>query len=334
LPDPGSRPPGPAPEDEALPPRRTVRPAADPTEELGSEERGLPRQGLAAIEGYIRRSALLAMILLALVAGLPGLVGGETEEPWSLWTATGSTNAVALPFLGLLALVYFPPIRPGRRAALGALVGTALLGFAALVLGSVVRNGAFKAQPAMTELFQRSPGAGWLVLFAAVCLPATLVWRSRDPRRLGARLVVVIGFASAAFAYAGLHLVGGGDDLPARALVTATWSSAYLGDRVAAALALPPAMLAIVALVASLTQRSDRWLRRLALLWCLAASLPPLALAAFVVPAALWREALEPVKASLLLAAALVMAPPAIGYWFAQVAARRAVTPVPSGRAD
>ncbi|MGM0574475.1 MAG: hypothetical protein ACQEXJ_01905 [Myxococcota bacterium] len=267
-----------------------------------------------ASDRRLRRLLGVVLLLLVEVAALPSTRGDAVVAPWRELTSPGSAGFVAATFLLLLGLVVGLPMRERLRAGLATGLGVALLAFGLALSRDASAAGAFDAQPALAAVLQGAVGLRVVLLVVACALPGALFWRARQPTGLGPRILVGTGVALLAFAYLGLHVLPGLDAAPLAILLRTGAEAPFLGDRMAAWLALLPLAVAPVALV-TLRRAPDRTQAlALGLLTWLGVAAPLVTLSLFVASTDAWYRVLLPVQATSVLAAGLLLLPVAAGW--------------------
>jgi hypothetical protein len=274
---------------------------------------GLPAQAAAAdAPRWYRRMLLLVLLVLLDAALIPAAGDGGLVPPWVALASPGSPTFIAATFLVLVAAAAFVPISSRARAAVGTFLGLVLTAFGLALLSGAVGADAFDGQPALAALADAGAPARWVLVLAASTLPAALFWRRHHPHGVGARILLGTALVFVAFVYFAGHIIGIGDSMPLTALTRAGRSAPFLGDRVAAWVALAPFVLAPAALV-TLSELGRRGAAILGVLFWLATCLPVVALAAFVAPASAFAQTLFPLQVSAVLAASLLLLPASLG---------------------
>jgi len=268
---------------------------------LGGRERtdtaAGPSYDPAARPRVFEALALVTLGLLLVVIVLPTDAGA----PWQLVLRPTEPSFIALAALLLVAVARFIPWSPRVRAALALVTGVLVLGLALMVMRGEVGAG-FDAQPALVALLQGAPAIGVALVVAATLVPAGLFLRALAPRHLAA--TGLVGFGAALVLAVALGVGSIFDQMPLVMLIDGMSDGAMLGDRVAAAVALP----AVALLAASLVFTFPGFGRRVAaplgvVLWAIAFA-PVLTLALFAAPASAYLAALAAVKLVVLVAAA------------------------------
>lgn len=261
---------------------------------------------------WYRRMLLLVLLVLLDAALLPGARDGALVPPWLALASPGSPTFIAATFLIIVAAVAFIPMPARVRAAVGTALGLALAAFGlALLAGSVGAN-AFDGQPALAAVVGAGGAARWVLVLAATTVPAALFWRRHHPGGLGARILLGAGLVFVVFVYFAGHHIGLGDSMPLTAIARAGRTSPFLGDRVAAWLALAPFVLVPVVLV-TLTEAGRRGAAILGALFWLSVALPMVVLAAFVAPASAFADTFAPLQVVAVLAAGLLLLSAGLG---------------------
>ncbi|MEZ4265025.1 MAG: hypothetical protein R3F39_01510 [Myxococcota bacterium] len=272
-------------------------------------------EAVAAAGPWYRRMLLLVLLVLLDAALLPGARDGALVPPWLALSSPGSPTFIAATFLLIVSAVAFVPMPSRLRGALGTVLGLALCAFGLALFGGAVGADAFDGQPALAAVATASPAARWVLVLAVAILPAALFWRRHHPGGIGARILLGTGLLFVAFIYFAGHHIGLGDSMPLTAITRAGRTSPFLGDRVAAWLALIPFVLAPVALV-SLSEMGRRGAAIVGALFWLGVAAPLVALAAFVAPASAFASTLFPLQVVAVLAAGLLLLPAGLGALF------------------
>lgn len=283
---------------------------------------GLPAEGSIAVRplsdpAALRRAALPGLLALVLALALPVDAGASLEGPWAGWVQPGSGAFAALAVFALAALALLVPTGRVLRAAFFAGAGAALLGFAVLVLDEQVTSGRVAVPAGLLDLLFGPPGPRQVVFAAALTLPAALWWRRFHPESLGARVLLATGAGVVLFAYLGARFPGL-DGTAFHALTTGT-NAAFPGDRQASWAAFLPLAVAPLGLLGLLGPRSRGFEAPVAFAFAAAAVLPFVPVVAWSVPAGEWSAVLEPFRAVLLAASALLLAPLGAGHLLAAV---------------
>ncbi len=316
----GSRSGGPAVDRPAIDRPAIDRPAVDRPAVDRPKARPAPANDLRHTAGpsdpagaVMRPLVPLVLLLLFEATVLP--IGGSDGlvSPLRLLATPGTATFVAAVFFVLILVAAAVPISMRARAGLLSGLGVGLLGYAMVVASAAVAADVFDGQPAL-ELLLRGPGAPRVVLLlAAVALPTAMFWRYLRPASVGARIVAGTALVLVAFAYLGLHALGLGATTPLSALVDAGRTAPFMGDRVAAWVALLPALVALVGLLTFLPRRSRAMGRLAGALFWASVVAPVLVLALFVARMDRWQDVLEPLKVMTLLAAGLLLVPVGAG---------------------
>jgi hypothetical protein len=251
--------------------------------------------------------ALLAAAILMPTLGVDGLV-----SPWSSLTIPGSTPFTVGAFGVLLAAMVFGPLDPLVRASLSTFLGLGLLVFAYLLVGGEVLEGGFEMHPGLAVIFGASVSARIVVGLCVCVLPTALAWWSLKPQSVGAKVLLVAGVILVAYGYLALPAVGIGERSALVVLLDAVFGSPFMGDRIGAALALLPGLVAAasIPLVWLYQARSATGLA--GLFWA-SLILPLVALSLFVSTASSWASILGPLQAVITLGAGLLLVPMTLG---------------------
>ncbi len=285
----------------------------------------------AADTTLLGRMTVLVLIVLFEAVVLPGYHDGAVVGPWAELARPGSATFVGAAFFVLVLVVALVPIAPLWRAVAATFLGLGLTVFGAVLVGAAVSAGAFDGQPALAAIFGNGPATRLVLLLAAVTLFTGLYWRRADAASIGARVLVGTGFGLAIFVYMGLHAAGPLDSVPLAGLGGEILGGTFVGDRVAAALAFLPLLVAPFSLGAFLRAPSTGGVGVTAGLLWLTAVLPMLVLALFVAPAGRWELVLQPIQVCSIFAAGLLFLPLGIGHLLG-IASAGEVAPSTAGR--
>lgn len=230
----------------------------------------------------------------------------------------GSPNAIAA-IVGLLMLsVQFRDMEAHARSTWLVILGVLLTLLASFAAHSAVSGDVFAGQPAFEKLFGRGPAPVASMMVGTIPLLAALVWRHRDPHATSPKLAVGTGACLTVFCYLGGHWVGIFDDVPFLIGLDTLEDSVFLGDRVAAAIAMIPLLLAALSpLLLVEWGRAGRARAVAALVFWGSVLLPGVVLALYVAPSAEWYRVLEPLKIVLLLNAGTLVLGVGGGLWMA-----------------
>lgn len=245
----------------------------------------------------VPRLSLATLALLVVAAALPSRAGA----PWELALRPADPTFVALMAALLVGVVHLVPVGPRTRSALSLAVATIVLALGLALLSHEVAV-AFDGQPALLVLFSGSPAIGIALVLAATLVPAGLFLRRLAPRHMAA--TGLVGFGAALVLAVAFDVGGIFPDTPVLLLVQGVTEASFLGDRVAAAAALP----ALVLLAGCLAFTFPGLGRAIAapigiLVWGLAFA-PGIVLATFVATSSDWLAVLGPVKLVVLVGAA------------------------------
>lgn len=294
----------------ASPPRVTFH-----TNPNGPDSLGLSAPGLAprhALPELVPRVMLIVLALLTASIVMPTLGPDGLVSPWSSLMVPGSTPFTVGAFGVLLAAMVFGPLDPLVRAALSTFLGLGLLVFASLLVGGEVQEGGFEMHPALDAIFGASVAARIVVGLCVSVLPTALAWWSLEPESVGAKVLLVAGVLLVAYAYMLLPAVGIGDHSALTVLVDAVLGSPFMGDRIGAALALLPGLVAALS-IPLLWLYQARSATGLAGLFWASLILPLIALSLFVSTASSWATVLGPLQAVITLGAGLLLVPMTLG---------------------
>jgi hypothetical protein len=260
----------------------------------------------------VSRVMMIVLALLVAAAVLPTEAEGQLVPPWIALFRPGSTPFTVGAFGALLAAMAFGPLDRAVRAGLSSFLGVGLLVFGFMLLGAEVSTGAFVGHPAMSAIFG-GPLAGRVVFALCICtLPTALAWRSLDPASTGAKALLATGIALLVYGLTALQAVGIGSVAPWRLLLDSAMGSLFLGDRIAAILALGPGIVGLFALPLSFKAYPSSATVLAGLYWTSLVS-PLFVLAVFASTASSWTAVLGPLQAVTTLAAGLLLLPMALG---------------------
>jgi hypothetical protein len=256
--------------------------------------------------------------ILMLVMFIPGGQTSALLPPWQQLFMPGSTTFIA-GIVGLFLLsLQFRPMDAHSRAGWFVIVGILLSVFGFLAADAAVAGNQFGGQPAVRAILAGGVAPAIALTLGIVPLLAALFWRSQDLNGRGARGAVVLATSLTLFMYLGGHWVGLASDVPFTLILDAMESAVFLGDRVAAGLALLPIALCALSPICLMDRPSAQRINALAaMLYWTAAVLPGSVLALFVANSSSWHLVLEPIKVALLISTGFLLLGLGIGLFMA-----------------
>ena len=260
----------------------------------------------------VPRVMLMVLALLAAAIVMPTLSSDGLVSPWESLMVPGSTPFTVGAFGVMLAAMVFGPLDPLVRASLSTFLGIGLLVFAYLLVGGQVQEGGFEMHPALSAVFGASVSARIIVGLCVCVLPTALAWWSLEPESVGAKALLVAGVFLVAYGYLALPAVGIGERSGLAVLFEAVMGSPFMGDRIGAALALVPGIVALFTLPVVWLYRARSATGLAGLFWA-SLILPLVALSLFVSTASSWATVLGPLQAVVTLGAGLLLVPMTLG---------------------
>jgi hypothetical protein len=294
-------------------PSSRVAPKTAPMLPDMSSDAGEPGAAPARRRLFEPLQVVTGMLLLE-TALMPSLRARHVVAPWSAWTDPASPNFVAVSFMALLGLFFAFPLSRFFRTALHGLTAALLIVFSLVLLRSALASRLFDGQPALHALFIDGLTGGLVVILTICVIVTALLWLHMVPESRRARGCLLAGVALTLVTYFGMGAFTSLAATPLTLLLAASSESPFLGDRIAASVALVPLLGVAASMAVWLPGERGRVLGLLAgAVWAFSIA-PLMILALYVAPTDSWQDVLVPIQISSLLAAGLLLVPTSLGH--------------------